>query len=178
MGLVLGINGDGAGGDDLPDECFELGVTCSSIDGKTWVAQNDGTGVDEFPLEPGASDGFGDFGGAMVLLFVVGVIIAVATLAYRIWMARDMARDGGLDPNQATAMTLLSGDEGLSATYLASSLRRPPHGDGDASAEGEASRPSKQPVAERLRQLEKLKEDGLITLGEYDERRRRILDDL
>lgn len=133
--------------------------------------------TDEIWIEPdpgfGSGSGIGGFEAAFGAFFVLAVVIGIAATAYRIWMARDMAKDAGLDPNHATAMTLLTGDEGLSATYLASSLRTPPTEGGDKEEKG-----PEQSVADRLRALQQLRDDGLITTAEYDERRARILDDL
>ena len=72
-----------------------------------------------------------------------------------------------MDADEATAMTLLS-DDGLDATYLASNLRpgQPQEGGPGRS------------VTERLAELESLKQPGLVTQAEYDERRAAILGSL
>jgi hypothetical protein len=82
-------------------------------------------------------------------------------------MARKMAERSGMDANEATAMTLLS-DDGLDATYLASNLRpgQPQEGGPGRS------------VSERLTEVESLKQQGLVTQAEYDERRTAVLDSL
>jgi hypothetical protein len=95
----------------------------------------------------------------MVLVAIAGVVVTI----YKVTMARDMARKSGMDPNQATAMTLLE-DDGLEATYLASNLRpqsQPP--------------PAGRTVSERLAELEALLTEGRVTQAEYDERRAAIL---
>ncbi len=132
--------------------------------------------------EPGLPGGFNDdeLGGfsdpgmpsEFVGLFVLFVIGGIGLTIWRVALARDMARQAGMDPDQATAVTLLS-DDGLDATYLASSLRTKPAGD-----------PSPTPPTptrtahDRLRELEHLRDQGLITAGEYDARREAILDSL
>jgi hypothetical protein len=121
------------------------------------------------PTSPGDSGDFGGFGILVVLVVLVGVGITV----YKVAMARDMARKSGMDPDQATAMTLLS-DDGLDATYLASNLRRPTTQPTDQSA----AEPVARTAAERLTELEGLREQGLVTREEYDARRTAILDSL
>jgi len=115
--------------------------------------------------DPGSPGGFGGFGVVFVLFALVGVGITI----YKVAMARDMARKSGMDPDQATAMTLLS-DDGLDATYLASNLRPPPA----PTAEAPSSAPTRT-TAERLAELSALLEQGLVTQAEYDERRAAIL---
>jgi hypothetical protein len=111
--------------------------------------------------------GSGIPGGFLALM----VLAAVGGLAFTVWkvgMARDMASEAGMDPNRATAVTLLS-DDGLDATYIASSLRR------NAQAVPPPT-PAPRTTAERLRDLQQLRDDGLVTADEYEARRRSILD--
>ncbi len=82
-----------------------------------------------------------------------------------------MAREAGLQ-GRATRMALLS-DDGFEATYLASSLRRPPVEGEVTPVEGPA--PSR-PTADRLRELDRLRDEGLVTAEEHAERRRAILE--
>jgi Short C-terminal domain len=106
----------------------------------------------------------GWFTAAIILVVLLGVGGAI----WRVYIARRMAEDAGLDPNKATAAALL-GHDGVDATYLASTL---------------ASRPPLQPthphqatntVEQRLRELEALKDKGLITDDEYQSQRQKIL---
>jgi hypothetical protein len=70
-------------------------------------------------------DPYGDSGmgipGWFVALFVLVILIGIASTAYRVSTARSIARKAGLDPDDATRVTLLV-DDALSATYLASQL--------------------------------------------------------
>jgi hypothetical protein len=70
-----------------------------------------------------------------------------------------------MDPDVATGMTLLD-DNGLTATYLASSLRQPQH--------AEPAVPLS--ATSRLGELKRLLDGGLVTQAEYDERRKAIID--
>lgn len=124
------------------------------------------------PMDPGMNDpGFGEPGipGAFIALFVIVLILGVAGTVWQVSTARRMARDAGLDPDDAAAVTLLD-DPGLSTAYLASSLR-----DRDDRPEPP---PAARSSAERLRELQDLRDQGLITPDEYDARRRAIVDSL
>ena len=109
----------------------------------------------------GIPDGFVAFG---VLVLIVGIGLTI----YRVSMARQMARDAGMDPDQATAVTLL-GDDGLDATYIATSLR-------PKQAPAPPPTPPTEDAGERLRELVKLRDEGLVTPAEYDKRRQAIID--
>lgn len=108
----------------------------------------------------------GWFGG----LFVLMLIVAVAMFAWKISLARRVARSTGMDPDQATELTIL-GEHGLEAGYLAGHLRQRPAG-------------QQPPVAAvrsaevRLRELQQLRDQGLVTPEEYDARRKAIVDSL
>lgn len=71
------------------------------------------------PLGGSGSDG-GGIPGFVVPLFVLVVLIGIGTFVVKLSLARGMARDAGLDPDRAGWVTALS-DDGLAATYLASS---------------------------------------------------------
>jgi hypothetical protein len=85
--------------------------------------------------------------GWFAVFFVLVVGFGIASTVWRVSTARRMAEQSGMDPDDATAMTLMS-DDGFEATYLASNLRspRPP-----APAAG---------AAERLRELAGLLEQA------------------
>jgi hypothetical protein len=104
----------------------------------------------------------------MEALFPLFVILAIGTVIVKVAIARSSARRAGMDPNEATAVTLL-GDNGLEATYLAASLRDQPPA---------ASAPDGPTPADRLRDLEDLRRQGLITEAEYAAKRAEILDQL
>lgn len=107
--------------------------------------------------------------GELLALVLVGALIGMGITAWKVAMSRSMARQSGLDPDAATAVTLLGGDDGFSAAYLAASLRSNPT---STLPEPERS------VADRLRALDELHAEGLVSDDERAARRREILDDL
>ena len=136
--------------------------TCTKINGK-WVAN--------WPDDPSSGSGFE---GIFVAFLVIGLLVAGATIAWRVSTAQKLARQSGLDPDVATQMALFS-DDGLDATYLAASLRQPP-----ATAPATPA-PDPEPVrtrsvAERLSELAALRDEGVITADEHDRRRAAIID--
>jgi hypothetical protein len=104
----------------------------------------------------------------MEALFPLFVVFVIGSIVVKVAIARSSARRAGMDPNEATAVTLL-GENGLEATYLAASLRdeSPPD-----------SAPGAPATADRLRDLEELRRQGLITDAEYAAKRTEILEDL
>lgn len=153
------FSGDVSG--DCPDQGLADGPpSYTSTDGENWTVHCD-SGVD-FAGPP-----IGAFG----MIFFLALLIGIGVLIWKVTTARQLARDAGMDPGQATAMTLLT-DTGLEATYIASQVRRG-HPDG-----GEASQPARPTVAERLSNLEQLRADGVITEDEHNQRRQAILDAL
>jgi hypothetical protein len=121
---------------------------------------------------PGSSGDFNcddgsNFAGTFAAFFVIAVLVGIGITVYKVSMARKMATRSGMDADEATAMTLLS-DDGLDATYLASNMRP------GQPQEGGPGRT----VTERLAELESLKQQGLVTQAEYDERRAAILESL
>lgn len=137
--------------------------TCTKVKG-TWVAS--------WP-DDGGPGGSG-IPGAFVLLFVVGAAIAIALVAWKVSTARKLATQAGMDPGLATKMTLLT-DDGLDATYLAASLRRPATPSAEPQPQSIPS-PSSTSAAKRLAELKGLFDSGLVTQAEYDERRKAIID--
>lgn len=108
-----------------------------------------------------------EMGSGFVALFILVAMIGIAVTIWRVGTARRMARSAGMDVGDATAMTLMT-DGGLESTYLASSLRQSPG----------TSAPAARTPEVRLRQLQDLRDQGLVTEEEYAERRRAILDEL
>lgn len=103
-----------------------------------------------------------------VAFFLIALVASIGFTVWKVSTARRMARDAGMDEGDATAMTLLS-DEGFEATYLASNLRGqtiPPT----------TPQPGTRSTAERLRELQALLEQGLITPDEYAARRQALID--
>lgn len=133
-----------------PDKCFQ---TNEQGDLPTCTQTGTGWQVSYPDSGTGPGEGFAAF-------FVLALLAGIAFTVWKVTTARRMARDSGMDVGDATAMTLLS-DEGFESTYLASNLR------------GQMA-----PSAERLRELESLRVERLITEEEYAERRRAILDAL
>ena len=105
----------------------------------------------------------------LVFFFLV-LVTGFAGVAWRIHAARSMARRAGLDEGEAVRMALTS-EDGLTATYLASSLRGP-----------SAGAPGRDHVvrdtATRLRELDRLLSEGLVTQDEHASRRAGILDEV
>ena len=108
--------------------------------------------------------------GWFIAVMVPVVLVGIAATVYRVSAVRAMARKAGLDPDDATRVALLD-EDGVSAAYLAAQLRGRPEG---TAPETGAPRSS----AERLRELQELRDQGLITEAEYAERRTAILDAL
>lgn len=155
-GGLVSLSGP-AFGDDLQD-CLSTAapssgtITCSDTNGPQ---ASDSGG-------PDASTIFGIFGAFAVVV----VLLGIATSVWRVRTARRLAEQAGMDPDDAARMALLS-PEGLDATYLASNLRRP------AAAPAPAASAS---TSERLAELQRLLDQGLVTQAEFDERRKAIID--
>lgn len=116
--------------------------------------------------------GFPDDGGTgipsgFIALMVLVLLVGIGLSIYRISVARGMAVKSGMDPDDATRVALLD-EDGLSATYLAAQLR------GERQAPATPPAPARS-TADRLRELEDLRTQGLVTDGEYAERRTAIL---
>ncbi len=133
---------------------------CTKVNG-TWVAS--------WPDSSTAGPG-GGIPGAFVFLFLLAVLGSVAFTVWKVRTARTLAEQSGMDPGMATKMTLFT-ENGLDATYLASSLRPTT-----------AATPPAAPVAvtrdvsSRLTELKGLLDLGVVTQAEYDARRQAIID--
>jgi hypothetical protein len=149
-----------------PNKCFRMNAhgelpTCT-WDGRSWqISYDNGVGVGLDP-SPGIPAGF-------AAIFVIVLIGGIAMTIWRVSLARQVARRSGMNENEATAVTLLT-DNGLEAAYLAGQMRS------GASYDTEAV-PDRS-TATRLRELEALRSQGLVTEQEYDARRKAILDSL
>lgn len=120
-----------------------------------------GTAPDPFSgTDPGL---FSTVPKVFIAIFVVVALLGVATTVWRVSLARRMATGAGLDPGQATAVALLS-ENGVDAAYLAASLR--------------PAAPAGPSVEDRLRELQRLRDQGLVTADEFETRRTAILDSL
>ena len=59
---------------------------------------------------------------SFVAFFVLALLVGLGVTVYKVSTARSIATRAGMDPDDATKMTLLS-DDGFEATYLAANLR-------------------------------------------------------
>jgi hypothetical protein len=132
---------------------------CTKVNG-LWVAS--------WPDDGRVGSG-GGIPGFFIFLVVIAMLAGIAITLWKVSTARTLARQSGMDPGLATRMTLLT-DDGLDATYLASSLRQQPH---PSAVEPTATPPA---AAARLQELQGLLDKGLVTQAEFDERRRAIID--
>lgn len=151
-----------AGPGNPPNWCFQPNdqgdlPTCTNTGGE-WHRSYD-------------SDAFGDdsgIPGAFVAFFLLVLVGGIATVVWKVSTARRMARESGMNEGDATAMTLLT-DDGFEATYLAANLR------GQTGPAAPSQTPASS-VADRLKELGGLRDQGLITTEEYDARRAAIID--
>jgi hypothetical protein len=160
--LLLGTSTSFAadsGGGDPPARCFR-----SNSSGELPTCTSDGSGgwVVTYPADPSTTGP----GSGLAVLFVLVALAGIGFTVWKVSAARSMAREAGIDPDRATAMTMLT-DDGFEATYLASSLRGLP-----------TTPPPPADASERLRQLQELKDQGLVSSEEYDARRTAILDSI
>ena len=111
-----------------------------------------------------------------VPLMIIAGTIGIGTTVWRVRTARSLAQEAGMDPDQATAITLL-GNNGLDAAYIASAVHtsRQPR---DLRQRPDLTIPRARTVEDRLRELQRLHEQGLVTDEEYTHRRSAIVDTL
>ncbi len=166
--LLLGPTASAYAGQSL-QECIDQAAnhdgeppTCTKVNG-SWVASwPDGV--------TGGGGGGGGGSSALGILLVLGVLVGIGLVVWKVSTARKLATQSGMDPNLATQMTLLT-ENGLDATYLAASLRKP----AVASTEPPPASVS-TPAAKRLEELKSLLDSDLINQEEYDERRTAIIE--
>jgi len=113
------------------------------------------------------------FGGFFLLIFILPFAFGIITMIMRMNTARNLARRSGMDPDAASAVSMLSSN-GLDAAYLAANLRN--GGAAQAPAPGVAE-PHKSAAA-RLDELQDLRTRGLITDAEYATRRQQIISEV
>lgn len=106
--------------------------------------------------------------GWFIALAVVMIMVGVGATLWRVSVARRMAEDAGLDPNTAAKAVLLSND-GLDATYLASTLASRSRAPSPLPAQ-----PAKT-TEQRLQEIQALKDKGLVSDAEYEAQRQKIL---
>lgn len=148
------------GGDRMPAKCLRMDdqgnlPTCTQYSDGSWVV--------DYP------DAGGGPGGGFAALFVLVLLGGLAFTVWKVATARRMARDSGMSERDATAMALLT-DDGFESTYLASNLRGQQAPTTTSTPRGSA--------ADRLAELQTLRDRGLVTQDEYDAARRKIVDDL
>ena len=152
-------------GNGFPEKCVQMDENGNL---PTCTQQSDGTWEVDYP--GGFSSGVGS---SLAALFVIVLLLSVAGMVWKVSTARRMARDSGMSTGDATGMALLT-DDGFEATYLASNLR----GQTAVPAPAAPSAPSRGSAADRLAELQTLREQGLVTDEEYAAARQKILDDL
>ena len=130
--------------------------------------------ADDCGGNPSCVPTMGDGGGfpvGSVLPLVLVMLVAIGITVYRVSSAREMARKSGMDTGDATRVALLDND-GLSATYLASELK------GTRQTPSEPAQRTSRTTAERLQELDRLHQQGLVTETEYAQHRAEILDEV
>lgn len=165
--LLLGAPASAATCSDVPPEDVPFPATC--IDGE-WVGTDDGFGFgDEFDEE--FQDGEREVKTLAIIGFAVVLTLGIGGAIWRVNAARGMARRAGMNEDDAANVALLGGN-GLEAAYLASAFRP---GQDPGQAAGEAGAPD---TATRLAELQRLRDQGLITYDEYEAQRRTVIEDI
>ena len=153
---------------------LSLAPAASALGTDSCIVEGDSSSFDPSDCPPAdvSNDPLGDSGsgipGWFVAIFVLMVLVGIGTTIWRVSTARQLASNAGLDPDVATKVALMD-QEGLSATYLASSLRNQQPQAPPASAQTGSA-------ADRLAELKSLLDRGLITQEEHDARRKAIID--
>jgi hypothetical protein len=156
-----------------PPKCFQANAagdlpTCT-YDGSSWSVSYDGGGFGD----GGVNGGGGGIPAGFVVFFIFAVMAGIGVTIWRVSMARGIARQAGMDPNQATAVTLL-GNEGLDAAYLAANLRSRPANPAEPAKPSVPDSPART-AADRLGELQRLRDQGLVTTAEYEAQRKAIV---
>lgn len=160
-----------AGPDNPPNWCFQPNAQ-GDLPSCTWDGSHWHRDFDSAGLGGAGVGGAGDGPPAWFVLFAVLVVLGgIGGTLYKVSLARRMAERSGMSKGEATAVTLLT-DDGLDAAYLASSLRRP------EPVSPPTTSPAPRTAEERLRELQQLLDQGLVTQQEYDARRRVVLDQI
>lgn len=146
--------------DPVPQPCTNPdSAVCGRTDEPNFLVPNDDptSGVKSFAI------------GGFVLVIGLGLIGTI----WRVSVARRIASRAGMDEDAAVAATLF-GTGGLTATYLAANLRPQPSPMDPAAVRH--VEPPARPAEQRLAELKRLHDEGLIDETEYTSRRTAILD--
>ena len=142
-----------------PDSCFQTNAngdlpTCTTDSNGKWQVDYPSGSADN-PLS------------IAIPLFLIAAAVGGGLTIWRVSTARSLARRAGMDPGEATAITLL-GNDGLDAAYVASAVRT-------AQERPDLVVP-RTSAADRLRELDRLRASELVTDDEYARQRKVILD--
>jgi hypothetical protein len=160
-----------------PPKCFQENAagdlpTCT-YDGNSWKVSYNGDGFGDSGFGSGGADGGGGIPAGFIVFVIFAVMAGIGVTIWRVSMARGRARQAGMDPNQATAVTLL-GNDGLDAAYLAANLRSRPANPAEPAKPSVSDSPART-AADRLGGLQRLRDQGLVTTAEYEAQRKAIV---
>jgi Short C-terminal domain len=152
----------------IPHKClvanqFGQLPSCTRSGNGGWVATYPNSG-------PGGSSGGGIPSGFIALFVIVG-LIGIGVTIWRISLTRRMATNAGVNPNDATALAVLGGSTAIDTAILAKTLS---HRSNDAASPA-AEEPHGATAEARLKELQHLKDNGVITADEYESRRAAII---
>ena len=158
-----------------PGVCDNMstGDACLQDPDGTWSVQH---GVSFHPSYPGDPSDPG-IPGAFIGWGIFVIAVGIGTTVWRVSTARRLARNAGLDEGDATAITLL-GNDGLDAAYIASAMQSGRQRPLDPRQRPDLPLPRKTSVEDRLRELQRLHDEGLVTDDEYTQRRSAIVNSL
>ena len=123
---------------------------------------SDPGGPDPFATDPG----FPPLPGVFILMMLIALALGVGSAVLRYRTGSRIAERAGLNPEDGGMTSLLS-ENGLPAAYVMSNLPG-------------RTQPAASPrtVEQRLGDLTRLRDQGLITPEEYETRRTRIIDEV
>jgi len=111
--------------------------------------------------------------GWFVGLFIMVALIGVGTAIYRFSVTKSTAESMGVPPGRATGLALID-DPSASTLAAAAAVKEAIDGkDGSSSAESES-----KTLTQRIGELDGALAAGAITRTEYDEARKRLIDNV